>query len=243
MRSLQTTALAALALLCAASPAIASPKVLQVDVKRHKRAASSNNLQRRQDPVEADLGNYLGAGFYALNISLGTPGQQVTVVLDTGSSDLWVPVTGSDLCTSNIAYCDVFGSFDPRQSSSYTDRDKEFIAAYGDGTQINGTYANDTVAFAGATVTGATFAAATTGVSNDTLTGIMGIGYSAGESFSASNENSTGVYPNIVQSLKDQGVIDVMAYSLWLNDLCKLFLTPSLPKAPRKLTLPRCQHR
>ena len=44
----------------------------------------------------------------------------------------------------------------------------------------------------------------------------MGIGYSAGESIVALDPKS--VYPNIIDQLVDQGVINSRAYSLYLND-------------------------
>jgi hypothetical protein len=51
--------------------------------------------------------------------------------------------------------------------------------------------------------------------------GIMGIGYRAGESISVSIAAGEGgqLYPNVIDVLKDQGHINQLAYSLWLNDL------------------------
>ena len=51
--------------------------------------------------------------------------------------------------------------------------------------------------------------------------GIMGIGYQAGESISESIAAGEGgaLYPNVINVLKDQGYINQLAYSLWLNDL------------------------
>ena len=54
--------------------------------------------------------------------------------------------------------------------------------------------------------------------------GIMGIGYKAGESISSSIAAGEGgqLYPNVINVLKDQGHINQLAYSLWLNDLDSL---------------------
>jgi hypothetical protein len=51
--------------------------------------------------------------------------------------------------------------------------------------------------------------------------GIMGIGYKAGESISSSIAAGQGgqLYPNVINTLKNQGHINQLAYSLWLNDL------------------------
>ena len=193
-----------------------------MDIKKQKRSIALRSLDRRQKDVQAELGNNFEAGFYALNITVGNPGQPVSVVLDTGSSDLWVPVTGTDICTSNTAQCDVFGSYDPEQSDSSGGTNIDFDAAYGDGTEVAGQYVSDDVAFASATVTGAILGAAATGSTSNPLTGIMGIGYVNGEAIATLDEDPADVYPNIVSQLKSQGIINTMAYSLWLNDLGKL---------------------
>ena len=52
--------------------------------------------------------------------------------------------------------------------------------------------------------------------------GIMGIGYAADESIASTNPGS--VYANIVDQLKNEGVISTLAYSLWLNDLSEHLL-------------------
>ena len=41
--------------------------------------------------------------FYFLNVSVGTPGQQLKVLLDTGSTDAWV--YGKEYCGSNRYLC------------------------------------------------------------------------------------------------------------------------------------------
>ena len=46
--------------------------------------------------------------------------------------------------------------------------------------------------------------------------GLIGVGYDTNE---ASNDNSDIVYPNLPVALQKRGVINSVAYSLWLNDL------------------------
>ena len=54
--------------------------------------------------------------------------------------------------------------------------------------------------------------------------GVMGIGYKAGESISASIAAGEGgqLYPNVINVLKAEGYINQLAYSLWLNDINSL---------------------
>ena len=222
MKSTTSFSLATLALLCAVSPAVASPKVVQMEVKKHRRAAGPNNLLRRQSSVQTDLGNYGGLGLYAMNVSVGTPPQSITVQLDTGSSDFWVPVTGSSVCDLQTALCEQLGSFDPSSSSSFKKVANGFEISYGDGTQITGDYGNDTVGFGGISMPGAVVAVVDDGQTDTPLSGIMGIGYPDGEAVVQIEGSEEDQYVNIIQQLKQSGKINTMAYSLWLNDLGKL---------------------
>jgi len=71
----------------------------------HKNAANEaaqlkgRGLRRRSGgTIQADLGNAESQGLYYANVSVGTPPQQVSVQIDTGSSDVWVPSTQAALC-------------------------------------------------------------------------------------------------------------------------------------------------
>lgn len=80
MKNLLSTCLLALELLTAAT----ALKVVKMPIaKRHRDGV----LDKRQ--IQSTIGNY-GLGYY-INVTIGSsPGQLVSLVLDTGSSDLWV---------------------------------------------------------------------------------------------------------------------------------------------------------
>ena len=61
-------------------------------------------------------------------------------------------------------------------------------------------------------------------------TGIMGIGFSAGESLAQTTEP----YPNIIDQMVTQGLINTRAYSLWLDDLgmSSTFISPHTTTNP-----------
>lgn len=57
-----------------------------------------SNLQRRASSVESDISNLRQDGGYFVDVTVGTPGQKFSLQLDTGSSDVWVPSSGSSAC-------------------------------------------------------------------------------------------------------------------------------------------------
>ncbi|KAI6002894.1 aspartic peptidase domain-containing protein [Pisolithus albus] len=110
---------------------------------------------------------------YSGQITLGTPPQTFQVILDTGSSDLWVVTTSCTSCTSDET------PFDPSKSSSYTASTSQLTINYGSGS-VKGTVAKDTVSCGGFTIPDQEFLAATTLVANllaPGVSGIMGLGF------------------------------------------------------------------
>lgn len=65
--------------------------------------ARSLGLRRRGDTVQADLSNAEQAGLYFANITIGTPPQSLSVQIDTGSSDIWVPSSDAAFCSNETA--------------------------------------------------------------------------------------------------------------------------------------------
>lgn len=62
-----------------------------------RRVPSAQVVQRRNETVPLSLHNDID--MYMATITIGTPGQEVSVQLDTGSSDLWIPSIRSDSCS------------------------------------------------------------------------------------------------------------------------------------------------
>jgi predicted aspartyl protease len=70
------------------------------------KTAASPNLARRdfdllndRATVEEKLYNNLTGGSYMANVTVGTPGQEISLVIDTGSSDVFVLSSTADQCT------------------------------------------------------------------------------------------------------------------------------------------------
>jgi hypothetical protein len=87
--------------LAAAGIALASTaqaQVVQFDIQRRD-GPKLRDLSRRADSVTGVLTNQQIQGGYFLNVEVGTPPQNITLQLDTGSSDVWVPSSNADICT------------------------------------------------------------------------------------------------------------------------------------------------
>ncbi|ERF75846.1 hypothetical protein EPUS_01212 [Endocarpon pusillum Z07020] len=200
------------ALLSAVIPINASPKVVGFPFHKEVRR-DVPHLHRRQESVEVVIGN--AQILYYVNVTIGTPPQPFSLQLDTGSSDIWVPSTESDICTQSRRACQV-GAFDSSASRTFVDLLRNaFQIQYVDGSQIQGDYFADTLSFGNSiTLQNMTMGLATEATRG---LGIMGIGYAAGESLAM--ENPEAIYPNVIDELVLQGEISSRAYSLYLNDL------------------------
>ncbi|WVR08878.1 hypothetical protein IAU60_005937 [Kwoniella sp. DSM 27419] len=111
---------------------------------------------------------------YSAQVNIGSPAQSFLLIMDTGSSDLWV--AGSE-CTSSS--CTGVTTFSESGSSSYSTSNAPFNISYGSG-DADGFLASDTVEMAGFTVTGQTFAVVTSTTArliNAPLSGLMGLAW------------------------------------------------------------------
>ncbi|KAH0845359.1 putative aspartic-type endopeptidase OPSB [Fonsecaea pedrosoi] len=181
--------------------------------KRRVLAQDAPHLTRRQSKtIKAGLDNEIL--LYFINCTVGTPGQPFSLQIDTGSSDIWFPEAGAEICQQNDG-CSEFGAYDADASSTFAQLDlPEFQIQYVDGSQVVGQYISDVLNVGGVKLTNMTMAAAQQ--ANTRAIGIMGIGFELGEA-SASLDGFT--YPNVINVMKNEGFINTLAYSLWLDDL------------------------
>ena len=94
------TVAAVAALLALAGSAIAGTLKIPVHKQGPGSAVSKHPLlTKRASAIEELVNNITGGGYYA-SVSVGTPGQSINLVLDTGSSDAFVVDVNADLCTS-----------------------------------------------------------------------------------------------------------------------------------------------
>ncbi|EIW82660.1 acid protease [Coniophora puteana RWD-64-598 SS2] len=123
-----------------------------------------------EGPLTDDIKGTLDLEYYG-GLTFGTPAQSLTVDIDTGSADLWIPVA----CTEcNDA------QFDTTRSSTYANMGKPFSVTYGSGS-VSGTLARDTVSAGSLTIEDQYFGAVNR-VSNDfnnsPSDGLIGLAFS-----------------------------------------------------------------
>jgi len=128
---------------------------------------------------------------YYGSIAIGTPPVAYNVILDTGSSDLWI--AGSN-CQEG---CDAVSTFNPSVSSSFANLSTPFQITYGSG-EAAGTLAQDTVQMAGFSVSLQKFAVCdlvSSGLLNSPVSGLMGLAF---QTIAASG--ATPLWQNLVES-------------------------------------------
>ncbi|WVQ83326.1 hypothetical protein IAT38_005465 [Cryptococcus sp. DSM 104549] len=138
-------------------------------------AAYAKELTKRANG-EITLTNHNLDTSYSASLSVGTPAQTLEIVLDTGSSDLWV---ASDACQTTA--CSSMDQYDHKTSTTSLNMTTSFAIEYGSGT-ASGSLFQDLVTLGGYSVASQTFAACdvvSTGLLSSGVSGIMGLSWQA----------------------------------------------------------------
>ncbi|KAJ3802164.1 aspartyl protease [Lentinula aff. detonsa] len=216
--SLSTFSLIQLLLISTISEVTADPLHIPVNRRRnsaprdvHYYAAAADRIRAKYGfPASGSSRKRHGASNSARFVSIGTPGQSMSVVLDTGSSDLWVTGSSCKNCDGQTPLFDSTksSSFKSSSSSSSSNNGQTTIQ-YGSGA-VAGTLAQDTVEFDGFTVQGQTFLLAddlTDGLLDGPVSGIMGLAFQ-----SIASTESTPFW----QALVNAGDLSIPEMSFWL---------------------------
>ncbi|CAG8477547.1 443_t:CDS:2 [Racocetra fulgida] len=176
---------------------ISNPGHLKIRLKRVHTSKIDPGLLSllKRDPQGKEYLNNVNDIRYTGSIIIG--GQNLTIMIDSGSSDLWVPSVfcSTPACTSGTRY-------DPAKSTTYQTlpAPNNFTLNFGDGAQVDGFKATETVTIGGLSVTQQTFGVLTTFTSNQYRGGgIMGINFRQSTRFNA---------PGVIQTMKTQKVIN-----------------------------------
>ena len=166
--------------------------------------ANEPNLVKRQTTANASITINSGASSYLGNISLGTPAQVISLIVDTGSPLLWVNAAnvtnftpGSTRASSRSNICSTASCFNPNVSSTNTvpSNSTVFDIQYADGTQAIGRTVEDNGVFQGLSDTSLEFGLVEyvyNPVGGDPLSGIIGL----------SPPTTVISYPNLTAALQ-----------------------------------------
>jgi len=199
-----------------------SEQLDHVDINTHMRALGQKYMGVRphghvdemfkDTAIHTDKGhgvlvtNFLNAQYFS-DIAIGTPPQEFKVVLDTGSSNLWVP---SSECGSIACY--LHSKYDSSDSSTYKKNGSSFEIRYGSGS-VAGFISQDIVQIGDLKIKSQDFGEATSepglAFAFGKFDGILGLGYDS----IAVNKVVPPFYNMI-----DQGMLDEPVFAFYLGD-------------------------
>ena len=165
------------------------------------RSATKNNKSndRRTLPLKIFGEQYT----YAVNASVGTPPQNMTLALTLSADESWV------IAADEYYYDWGYGAFASENSSTFVGPDKDgedsFSVSYGDGTYVYGDQVRETMWLGGMPLPNLTMGLADY---SSSYMGVLALGF---------NDSYSDV-PNVPDLLLSEGLIASTAFSLWLDD-------------------------
>jgi hypothetical protein len=141
-----------------------------------------SSLQKRSSGQNLIVNQDADSSFFG-TVAVGTPPVAYDVILDTGSSDLWLAGT-----TCQTSACSGLAKFNPSNSSSFTNQSESFSITYGSGNAA-GSLGSDMVQMAGFSVSNQIFAVCddiSTNLLNAPVSGLMGLAFQSIASSGAS---------------------------------------------------------
>ncbi|KIM21632.1 hypothetical protein M408DRAFT_333341 [Serendipita vermifera MAFF 305830] len=161
--------------------------VLQRDARRRvdlfgNNQEKKNNHERRQSWETLGISSYYGDALYYASVKIGTPPQTVDLLIDTGSTDLYVQSSTCRTCNLSLVqpyFDDSQSSFDASRSTSFTQLATQVQLSYADGSVVSGGVARDKITLGSFTVPNQTFILATSAQLSLGVAGIIGLGFPA----------------------------------------------------------------
>ncbi|KZL79687.1 aspartic proteinase [Colletotrichum incanum] len=182
---------------------------------------------RRSIPVLDILANDWN---YLVNVSVGTPMQEMSMRLTVQADSSWVP--DAQYCGNHETYyvdsamgkyhdeyasCR-YGAFNASKSTTYVNPGTESFSEKYTNDYVNGDWVSDTLEIAGTRLPKLVMGFVR---SADTFIGVLGLGFnvsSYSSSSASSSPSSSDAVPTVPERLFKDGLINSTAYSVWLDD-------------------------
>ena len=206
-----------------------APRVVQHEIQRRhveNPVQRDQARMRRRDTKTINVKLDNEETLYFMNVSIGTPAQDLRLHIDTGSSDLWVNTATSELCTASGDVCSASGTYAANSSSTYQYLNGEFNITYVDNTGSSGDYVSDVVKLGGVTLQNQQFGI---GYESSSQEGVLGIGYPTNEVAVAYNGGTT------YSSAKKWTMSSFLEYAILMHSATRVISPEDLPY----ITLPR----
>ena len=189
---------------CCLFPFTSATRILQLRTQRVSRASTAwARNQQARDLIPSTVDNDVASGSYFVNVSIGTPPQNLSLRIDNGRSDVFLG-----------------RSFDVSESSSATDlgaSENEYILPH-DAFRVN--YVRDICSIGGVMVKNLAMAWLPQGSNGPS--GVMSLSFTATETNAMHDRQR---YPSLLDTMVAQGLINSRALvSGWMT--CKLLLEP-----------------
>ncbi|KAH9434279.1 saccharopepsin [Pyricularia oryzae] len=181
-------------------------KYLGIRPESHQQAVFSNDAVQASGNHPVPISNFMNAQYFS-EITIGTPPQNFKVILDTGSSNLWVP---SSSCGSIACY--LHNKYESSSSSTYKKNGTEFKIQYGSGS-MEGFVSNDVMTIGDLKIKNLDFAEATKepglAFAFGRFDGILGMGF---------DRLSVNKIVPPFYAMVDQKLIDEPVFAFYLAD-------------------------
>ncbi|GME74467.1 unnamed protein product [Ambrosiozyma monospora] len=123
----------------------------------------------------------------------------------------YTPLSKASSSSASID-CSQYGTFDSSKSTTWHNNGTAFSIQYADQTSATGTWGYDDVSINGVSIKDVNIAVCDAA---DSEMGVLGISYASLES---TNDNGAGSYMNLPMTMKSQGMINKLTYSVYLDD-------------------------
>lgn len=157
---------------------------------------------------------YMG---YFVNVTVGTPPQEMAMTISVQSGESWVP-DGEENCPLPIEFgwCGVYGAFIANESSTCVNSGVGEFTLVQPGGTLRGEVINETLRIGGTELAninlGLVYAAGAS-------ISVLGLGFNDSSAYMSSSSSGSGSsLPTVPERLLRDGHIKSTAYSVWFND-------------------------